>query len=101
MKTLVFIVVLAPLVAWGQRARPHLRAVRVAQSPRLDGRLDEPAWQAPQVVADAFVQKFPNEGAAPSEPTTVRVVYDRDAVWIGVDCQQRSAPIVGRLTRRD
>ena len=50
---------------------------------------------------DSFVQKFPHEGTPPSEPTTIRVVYDRDAVWVGVDCRQRTAPIIGRLTRRD
>ena len=50
---------------------------------------------------DAFTQKFPNEGEAPSERTTMRVLYDDDAVYVGVDCQQRTAPIVGRLTRRD
>jgi hypothetical protein len=100
MKALAFIAALAPLAAWAERPLPHARAVRVAQSPKLDGKLDDPAWQAAAPI-DSFVQKFPNEGAAPSEETTIRVIYDVDALWIGVDCRQRSAPIVGRLTRRD
>jgi len=93
-------VVLAPWVASAERAQPHVRAVHVAQSPKLDGRLDDPAWQAAP-PSDSFVQKFPSDGAAPSEQTTIRVVYDREAIWIGVDCRQRTAPIVRRLTRRD
>jgi uncharacterized protein DUF5916/cellulose/xylan binding protein with CBM9 domain len=97
MRTLAFIATLAPLVAWAQ---PHVRAVRVSQSPKLDGKLDDPAWSAAAPI-DSFVQKFPKEGAAPSEQTTIRVIYDADAIWVGVDCRQRTAAIVGRLTRRD
>ena len=100
MRALAFIVVLVPLAARAERPLPHVRAVRVAQSPKLDGKLDDPAWRRAAPV-DSFVQKFPDEGAAPTEQTTIRVVYDREAVWIGVECAQRSAPIVGRLTRRD
>jgi hypothetical protein len=100
MRALAVLLALAPLSARADRPLPHARAVRVAQSPKLDGKLDDPAWQAAPAV-DSFVQKFPNEGASPSEQTTFRIVYDREAIWIGVDCQQRLAPIVGRLTRRD
>jgi hypothetical protein len=100
MKALAFIVTLAPLVALADAPLPHLRAVPTAKAPKLDGRLDDPAWLV-AAPADSFVQKFPNEGAAPSEQTTIRVVYDQDAVWVGVDCVQRTVPIIGRLTRRD
>jgi Domain of unknown function (DUF5916) len=100
MRALAVIAVLAPLAAFAEPAVPHVRAVRVAESPHLDGKLDDPAWQAAPAI-DSFVQKFPSEGAQPSERTTIRVVYDREAIWVGVDCQQRTAPIIGRLTRRD
>ncbi|HEX8951997.1 MAG TPA: DUF5916 domain-containing protein, partial [Polyangia bacterium] len=96
----LLVVVVAPAVAAAQRPLPHLRAVRVSAPPKLDGKLDDPAWRAAPPMG-SFVQKFPHEGAAPSEATTVRVVYDRQAVWIGIDCTQRGSPIVGRLTRRD
>jgi len=92
--------VLALPTARAERPLSRVRAVRVSDSPKLDGRLDDRAWQAAPRF-DAFVQKFPNEGARPSEPTTIRVVYDREAVWVGVECRQRTVPIVGRLTRRD
>jgi hypothetical protein len=81
-------------------ALPHVSAVHVSDPPVLDGRLDDAAWrQAP--VSAAFSQKAPVEGAAPTERTTVRVVYDDDALWIGVDCEQTGAPVVASLTRRD
>jgi hypothetical protein len=79
---------------------PHLEARRVAAPPAIDGRLDEPAWRdAPE--ADAFTQKRPVEGEPPVERTSVRVLYDSDAVYIGVACDQAKAPVVARLTRRD
>jgi len=100
MRALALIVLFVPVAAFGERPLPHMRAVRVAESPKLDGKLDDPAWQTAPVF-DTFVQKFPKEGTRPSEQTMVRVIYDRDAIWVGVDCPQRKAEIIGRLTRRD
>jgi hypothetical protein len=78
---------------------PHLTAVHVEAPPALDGRLDDAAWkQAP--ASSSFFQKAPREGSSPTERTTVRVVYDDDAVYVGIDCPQ-AAPVTARLTRRD
>jgi hypothetical protein len=81
-------------------ATPHVSAVQVSDPPVLDGRLDDAAWRLAPPTS-AFTQKAPREGAPPTERTTVRVVYDAEALWVGIDCQQQSAPIVARLTRRD
>lgn len=64
-------------------ARKQMRAVRVegVPSPRLDGRLDDPAWGNAEFVSD-FLQKEPNEGAVPAESTGVAVMYDDNAVYI-------------------
>ena len=79
---------------------PHLSAHRTSNSPTLDGHLDEEAWEeAPE--SSTFIQKFPNEGHAPTERTAVRVLYDDDAIYVGIDCPQERAPISPRLTRRD
>lgn len=77
-----------------------MEAVRVEHAPVVDGRLDDEAWTHAKPTS-AFTQKFPNEGASPSERTTVRVVYDEEAIYVGIDCEQRTAPFVARLTRRD
>jgi hypothetical protein len=78
---------------------PHLRATYVASPPHLDGKVDDAAWRA-ATPTRSFTQKFPNEGAPPSEPTSVRVVYDDDALYVAVECEQRTAPIIRGLTRR-
>jgi hypothetical protein len=81
-------------------ARPHIVATRTMQPPVVDGRLDDPAWAA-ATPSDAFVQHFPDEGAPPSERTSVRVLYDDKNLYVGVVCEQLNAPIVKRLARRD
>ena len=52
---------------------------------QLDGRLDETFWTR-AIPASDFVQIDPDNGAAATEPTEVRIVFDRDALYIGVTC---------------
>jgi hypothetical protein len=80
--------------------RPHVQAKRIERAPVLDGRLDDPVWSTVPVT-DAFTQKFPHEGKAPAERTALRVAYDDQAIYVAIACEQRLAPIDGRLTRRD
>ncbi len=80
--------------------RPHITATRTPQPPVIDGRLDDAVW-ATAAPSGGFVQHFPDEGAPPSEPTTVRVLYDDKNLYVGIDCEQQNAPIVRRLARRD
>ncbi|HSL71342.1 MAG TPA: DUF5916 domain-containing protein, partial [Longimicrobiales bacterium] len=78
------------------------RAVRIdGAMPRIDGALDDPAWTRAEVIAD-FVQKIPNEGAAPSAPTEVRLLYDDDALYVGARLRRRDpSAIRTSITRRD
>ncbi len=79
---------------------PHLTAMHVTEAPVLDGKLDEPVWKRAGATG-AFTQKLPVDGAAASEATSVRILYDDDAIYVGIHCDQMRAPIVPRLTRRD
>lgn len=79
---------------------PHATATHVTTAPVLDGSLDDEVWKR-AAPTSAFTQKSPVEGVPPTEPTTVRILYDDDALYVGIDCQQRAAPVVARLTRRD
>lgn len=49
----------------------------------LDGRLDEAVWSRATPAAD-FVQIDPNNGQPPTEPTEVRIIFDQDALYLGV-----------------
>ena len=65
-------------------ARPSVRAVRIPDGSRIriDGVLDEEAWSLADVITD-FRQQEPVEGGVPSEPSEIRILYDREALYIG------------------
>jgi hypothetical protein len=80
---------------------PTVTAARADRPPTIDGRLDDPAWALARAVTD-FRQTDPDEGAAVSESTEVRVLYDGAAVYVGARLFDRiPARIVRRLARRD
>lgn len=60
-------------------------AARTAAPPIIDGRLDDQAWEL-ATPRDDFTQALPNQGAAPSERTEFRVLYDDERLYIGVRC---------------
>src|SRR5216110_2269852 len=91
---------MAALLLLGLVAGPRVAAYRTSSAPTIDGRLEDAIW-AGATPSDAFVQRFPDERQPPTERTTVRVLYDDEAIYIGVVCEHRSAPILRRLTRRD
>jgi hypothetical protein len=67
----------------------------------VDGKLDEAAW-AQAVPATDFVQQRPNVGAAATERTEARVLFDAEAVYVAMrmyDAHPDS--ILAQLTRRD
>lgn len=62
----------------------HAERLRADERLVLDGRLDHPAWQrAP--VHDQFTEKSPDTGARPPHATRVRVLFDDQALWVGVE----------------
>ena len=63
--------------------RPTLTAVRAAQAPAIDGRLDDAIWRTAALI-DTFVQEEPMEGAPATEKTEVRVAYDNQKVYFGI-----------------
>ena len=77
------------------------QAQRTTAEIRVDGRLDEPVWQAVQPISQ-FAQLQPNEGEAISLPTEIRILYDDEKLYFGYTCYD---PDIERLTmsemRRD
>jgi hypothetical protein len=68
----------------------------------LDGRLDEPAWQAGQ-AAGGFTQAQPNEGQPATQRTEVRFLFDDEALYVGARMydSEGAAGVRTRLVRRD
>ncbi|MEJ2679862.1 MAG: hypothetical protein P8174_12460, partial [Gemmatimonadota bacterium] len=81
---------------------PSLRAVRLApgQTIKLDGRLDDAAWQHAPAAA-GFREREPNVGQPARMPTEVRVVYDASTLYIGVKAVEPPADVIARILHRD
>ncbi|MDX1567471.1 MAG: DUF5916 domain-containing protein [Longimicrobiales bacterium] len=62
---------------------PTARAVRIEVPVEVDGVLDDEAWRG-ATAHTGFVQRTPNDGAPASHPTGVRVVYDEEALYVGI-----------------
>jgi len=60
-----------------------LQADRIDTHIKIDGKLDEEAWDNALIAKD-FYQYEPYNGSLPSEQTEVRVLFDNQAIYIGV-----------------
>ncbi len=61
---------------------PVASSAAIATAPRIDGRLDDEAWQRARAIED-FTQREPRQGEAVSERTVVRILTDREALYVG------------------
>ncbi|HUR92265.1 MAG TPA: DUF5916 domain-containing protein [Gemmatimonadaceae bacterium] len=81
------------------RHAPGASAARVTAAIRVDGRLDEAAWQSATPITQ-LTQVQPSEGQPASERTDVRIMYDDNALYIGAQMYDRG-DIRSRVGRRD
>src|SRR5512137_1110134 len=76
-------------------------APRAAQPPRIDGRLDDPAWHGVAPARD-LVDFVPEPGRAPSQATEVLVVWDDRGLYFAFRCHDaQPGRIRSRLAKRD
>jgi hypothetical protein len=109
-RNLVFLLSLVPAAIGAQTPRPAApdtanRKVAVAARKsgdiNLDGRLDEPAWQAAHPIT-GFVESYPKPNEAAPDPTEVRVLYDDAALYVGVRAFDKEPSLIAaQLARRD
>jgi len=75
--------------------------VRVENGPQIDGRLDEEVWLQAAVI-DEFVQQEPAEGEPATERTVVRLLYDAEALYLGVEAYDSEPDgVIATEMRRD
>jgi hypothetical protein len=72
----------------------------ISESIKLDGVLDEAAWQSADFGGD-FWQYFPSDSAISNYPTEFRLVYDELNLYIGIRGQAASNNYVVSSLRRD
>lgn len=84
-----------------RRGNNHVKVPRFENSPKIDGKLENPLWESGAVL-ETFTQYEPQEGAPPSEKTVAYVGYDEDNLYIAVRCYDSNPQAVrANLTQRD
>jgi hypothetical protein len=68
---------------------------------KLDGILDEPAWQNEAEVARQFKLVFPNDTAFSPWPTEMRVCFDEQNIYIAARCRENRTDYTVQSLRRD
>jgi hypothetical protein len=75
--------------------RPEYTCYRAAKPIVVDGRLDDASWQG----AAAIPLVWADSGAQPRQPTTVRLLWDDQYLYVAFECQDDD--IWGVTTERD
>ncbi len=82
----------------GQKA---IDAKRISAEIIIDGLIDEASWSDAPIATD-FTTLSPVPGNKPAQKTTVRVLYDDEAIYIAADMEEVSRDsILTELTPRD
>ena len=84
-------------------SRPIITALRLnsGEAVSVDGELDEPLWSR-AIPGGNFIQVDPDNGRAASEATEVRIVFDADALYLGITCYDSDpGGLIAYQRRRD
>ncbi|HEY6502511.1 MAG TPA: DUF5916 domain-containing protein [Chitinophagaceae bacterium] len=77
-----------------------IQAVKINQPPKIDGLLDDAAWQNVTPATD-FIQNYPSYGLSSSQKTEVKIVYDNSAIYIGAYLYDDPLLLRKQITARD
>ena len=81
-------------------SQKQIHALRVNSPIKIDGIMNEPEWQNAELV-DSFTQVTPDAGAPATHLTTVRVLYDDEAMYVGAHCYMPPELVSRVLSQRD
>ena len=92
----------APEVITRDGGQATMRAIRLLAGLDVDGRLDEPVYDAVEPVS-GFIQQLPDEGALATERTDAGVMFDDENFYVAGRCWDSAPPSewVATEMRRD
>ena len=92
----------APAVITREGGQATMRAIRLLAGIEVDGRLDEPVYDAVAPVSD-FIQQLPDEGSPATERTDAWVMFDDENFYVAGRCWDSAPPSewVATEMRRD
>jgi hypothetical protein len=71
------------IAAASERVSGSAHRIERENAPTIDGLLDEGVWQDAPILGD-FTQRAPRDGQPASEATEVRILFDDEAIYVGV-----------------
>lgn len=89
-------------ISMHSQEKKSLNIVRTSEAPKIDGVLDDAAWQTAEIATD-FIQFRPEMGVTlpPHQKTTVRMTYDDQGIYVGAYLKDKPEDIQKQFTSRD
>ena len=88
---------------YSQDKKKEIQAVRINESPKIDGKLDDSAWKNANTAGD-FTMFEPGSGnpEPKDQKTEVKIIYDDEAIYIGAAIYDANPEnILRQFTERD
>ena len=76
---------------------PILSVPHAKSPPIIDGRLDENAWASAAVIPALLPCRGENGANLTNIPTTIRLLWDRTNLYVGVECVDNDLYLSGRM----
>lgn len=100
-RTIFFIFTMIAVMNFNAYSNKEIKALKTQEAIKIDGHLNEKDWSRTQIIDD-FTQQYPNEGDPLSQRTEVRLLYDREKLYIAFQCfDSQPHKIIANEMRRD
>jgi len=87
-----------------QKPRPRTyqtHRISFTERPLIDGKLNDACWQVMEWSGN-YLQWIPNEGAQPSQPTQLKILYDDKNIYVAIRAiDKEPEKIIRKAGRRD
>jgi hypothetical protein len=104
MKRILFtlaIILISSLFVFSQEETKETIGLRIEESVKVDGLLNEPVWEKAPEISD-FIQFEPKRGESASLKTTAKILYDENLIYFGFLCYDpQPEKIAAQMTKRD
>lgn len=104
MKKIILLFILlyfSSILIFGQEQRKEATALKITESIKVDGILNEQVWAKTQEIFN-FIQFEPERGKSASLKTVVKILYDDSFLYVGFLCYDPEPErIAARITKRD
>jgi hypothetical protein len=79
----------------------NINVDKISEKIELDGILDENSWQNADVYAKDFYQYFPTDSLLANQQTIIKMAFDNENLYIGIECYTLGDEFVVPTLRRD